>query len=340
MYHSTSRVLAVLDLLQTHQQMRAQDIAARLEVDPRTVRRYVLILRDRGVPVEMKRGRYGGYALPMGYRQPLTLTKEEALALSYGLLGAGQQALGLDERDSARTLKKVTRALPAATRDLIDALDGAVTFVTPRLSSCPGETGPVPACLNTLIQAIHTRRRVRIRHRAQTGTASEREVDPYQVVHRAGRWYLVGQCHLRADLRVFRLDHIERAQELAETFTPPPVDALAAVEQSIAQVPWRWPFAVLAQAPLGELRQQLPPTLATLHPQADGVLLCGFIEDLDCLAHALARLRCRLVIVRPDELRAHLRALADHIRGIADLAELPALAPQAPGDPGAATERD
>lgn len=316
MYHSTSRVLAVLDLLQTHGQMRAGDIAARLEVDPRTVRRYVLILRDRGVPVAMKRGRYGGYALPAGYRQPLTLTKEEALALSYGLLGVGQQALGLDERDTARALKKVTRVLPAATRDLIEALDGTVTFAPRRL---PGETVPVPACLDMLIRAVHARRRVRILHRAHRGQVSEREVDPYQIVHRAGRWYLVGHCHLRADLRVFRLDHIKRARELAETFTPSLVDALAAVERSIAQAPWRWQFAVLAQAPLAELQQQVPPTLATLHPQPDGVLLRGFVEDLDCLAYTLARLRCPLVIVRPDLLRAHLRALADHMRSIADL---------------------
>ena len=98
MYYSTSRVLAVLDLLQARGPMRAEDIGARLEVDARTVRRYVLILRDRGVPVETKRGRYGGYSLPTGYRQPLLLTKEEALAVAYGLLGPGQQALGLDER--------------------------------------------------------------------------------------------------------------------------------------------------------------------------------------------------------------------------------------------------
>jgi predicted DNA-binding transcriptional regulator YafY len=279
------------------------------------VRRYVLILRERGVPVEVKHGRYGGYALPAGYRQPLTLAKEEALAVAYGLLGAGQLALGLEERDTIRTLRKVTRVLPAATRELIDALDGAVTFATPRLS---GEMGPVPACLETLIQAIHARRRVHLRHRAQTGKVTEREVDPYQVVHRMGRWYLVGQCHLRADLRVFRLDHIEHARQLAETFTPLPVDALAAVERSIAQAPWRWPFAVLAQAPLTEVQQRVPRTLATLHPHPDGVLLCGFVDDLDCLAFTLAGLRCPLVIMRPDELRAHLRALADHMRDIAD----------------------
>ena len=316
MYYSTSRVLAVLDLLQARGPMRAEDIGARLEVDARTVRRYVLILRDRGVPVETKRGRYGGYSLPPGYRQPLSLTKEEALALAYGLLGSGQQALGLDERATSRTLKKVTRVLPAATRDLIDALDGAVTFASPRNWD---DTGPPPESVGTLVEAVHAHRRVRIRHRTQTDKLTEREVDPYQVVYRSGRWYLVGQCHLRADLRVFRLDHIERAQVLAETFIPSLIDALAAVERSIAQAPRGWQFSVLAQAPLAELQQRLPHTLATLHPLADGVLLHGFVEDLDSLAYTLAGLGCSLMIVRPDELRVHMRALADHIQSIVDL---------------------
>jgi predicted DNA-binding transcriptional regulator YafY len=316
MYFSTSRVLAVLDLLQNHGRMRGEDLAARLEVDVRTVRRYALILRERGIPVEMKRGRHGGYSLPAGYRQPLALTKEEALALTYGLLGAGQQALGLDERDASRTLRKVTRVLPSATRDLIGALDGTVTFATPRLS---GAVGGVPEHLDTVVQAIQARRRLHVRYRAQTGDRTERAVDPYQVVYRAGRWYLVGHCHLRADLRVFRLDHIQHAHTLAETFTPQPVDAVAAVEQAIAQAPWRWEFAVLADAPLATLRSRMPATVATLHPQADGMaLLRGFAADLDVLACTLAGLRCPLVIVRPDELRDSLRALADRLRTIAD----------------------
>jgi predicted DNA-binding transcriptional regulator YafY len=316
MYYSTSRVLAVLDLLQTHGRMRGEDLAARLEVDVRTVRRYALILRERGIPVEMKRGRHGGYSLPAGYRQPLALSKEEALALTYGLLGAGQQALGLDERDATRTLRKVTRVLPAATRDLIGALDGAVTFAAPQ---SPNATGEAPESLDTLAQAIQTRRRLHLRYRAQSGDRSERDVDPYQVVYRAGRWYLVGYCHLRADLRVFRLDHIQHARALDETFTPQPVDAVAAVERAIAQAPWHWEFSVLADAPLGILRSRMPATTATLHPQADGaILLRGYADDLDILACTLAGLRCPLVILRPDELRERIRALADRLRAIAD----------------------
>jgi predicted DNA-binding transcriptional regulator YafY len=316
MYYSTSRVLAMLDLLQIHGRMRGEDLAARLEVDVRTVRRYALILRERGIPVEMRRGRHGGYSLSASYRQPLALTKEEALALSYGLLGAGQQALGLDERDAARTLRKVTRVLPSATRDLIAALDGAVTFATPQ---SPNATGEAPACLDTLVQAIQTHHRLHIVYRAQTGDRSERDVDPYQVVYRVGRWYLVGYCHLRADLRVFRLDHIQHARALDETFTPQVVDAIAAIERAIAQTPWRWEFSLLADAPLETLRSRMPATVATLHPQAEGmVLLHGYVDDLDILACTLAGLRCPLVILRPDELRESIRALADRLRTVAD----------------------
>lgn len=318
MYYSTSRVLAVLDLLQTYGQMRGEDLAARLEVDVRTVRRYALILRERGIPVQMKRGRHGGYSLPPGYRQPLALTKEEALAVTYGLLGAGQHALGLDERGATRALTKVTRALPTNTRDLIGALNGAVTFATPQRPRLPDASGDAPACLEALVGAIHARRRVRIRHQTQDGDITERQVDPYQVVYRAGRWYLVGHCHLRADLRVFRLDHIEQAQELAERFAPQPIDALAAVERSIAQTPWRWEFVVLAYAPLAILRSRLPSTFATFHPQAEGILLRGFADDLDWVASTLAGLRCPLAIVCPSELRDHVRALADRLRAIAD----------------------
>jgi predicted DNA-binding transcriptional regulator YafY len=319
MYYSTSRVLAALDLLQNHGRMRGEDLAARLEVDVRTVRRYALILRERGIPVEMKRGRHGGYSLPAGYRQPLALTKEEALALTYGLLGAGQQALGLDERDAARTLRKVTRVLPSATRDLIDALDGAVTFATPQ---SPNATGEAPACLDTLVHAIQEGHRLRLIYRAQTGDRSEREVDAYQVVYRAGRWYLVGYCHLRADLRVFRLDHIQHVRTLDETFAPQAVDAVAAVERAIAQAPWRWEFAALAEAPVETLRSRMPSTTATLHPQDGGmVLLQGYADDLDILACTLAGLRCPLVVLRPDELRESMRALADRLRDIADKSE-------------------
>ncbi len=315
MYYSTSRVLAVLELLQAHGQMRGEEIAARLEVDARTVRRYVMILRDRGIPVDMKRGRYGGYSLPLGYRTPLALTKEEALALAYGLLSVESGKRDMASGDSKRALKKVARALPATTRDLIQRMQGAVTFAPPIIV---GETSSVSEHLETVVHAIQSHHRVRVRYRAGGGDITERDVDPYQVVHRYGRWYLVGYCHLRADLRVFRLDHALSVAPLPGTFEPSPIDALAAVEQAIAQTPWRWEYRVVAELPLDEISRRITPTLAILHPHERGTLLHGFVDDLDPLAYILAGLRCPLIILEPPELCASMLALADQIRAIAE----------------------
>ncbi|HEU0025495.1 MAG TPA: YafY family protein [Ktedonobacterales bacterium] len=315
MYYSTSRVLAVLELLQAHGQMRAEDIAQRLEVDVRTVRRYVMILRDQGIPVDMKRGRYGGYSLPQGFRAPLALTKEEALALAYGLLSGGQRSPGRAASESERALTKVTRALPASTRDLIRRMDGAVTFATPVIAGIDPVT---PDYLEVVVNAIQSRHRVSVRYRAGSGHVTDRAVDPYQVVHRYGRWYLVGYCHLRAGQRVFRLDHVLRAAPLLDTFSPPALDALAAVEQAIAQTPWRWEYRVVVALSHEALSQRIPPTMALLHPHERGTLLHGFAYDLDYLAYTLAGLGCPLVILEPPELRARMLALADRIRAIAE----------------------
>lgn len=320
MYYSTSRVLAVLELLQAHGQMRGEDIAQRLEVDARTVRRYVMILRDRGVPVDMKRGRYGGYSLPPGYRAPLALTKEEALALTYGLLGMEPVKSGAASGDGQRALKKVTRALLPSTRELVQRIDGAVTFATPVLAR---DASVAPGYLEAVVNAIQGRHRLSIHYRAGSGDVTERAVDPYQVVHRYGRWYLVGYCHLRAGQRVFRLDHMLRAAPLPDTFSPPPVDALAAVEQAIAQAPWRWEYRVVATLPLDELSRRISPTLAILHPHERGTLLHGFADDLAPLAYTLAGLGCPLAILEPPELRAAFLALADRIRAIAETPSAP-----------------
>ena len=345
MYFSTSRALAVLELLQAHGLMRGEDIAARLEVDARTVRRYVLILRERGVPIEMRRGRHGGYSLAPGYRAPLALTREEALALTYGLLAAAphardrramqatQHARGDNPAaggESSRALRKVARALPGPTRALIQGMEGAVTLATPVTPDLSGDEQTTPAQLEVAVHAIRARRRLRIRHRGQTDAETERAVDPYQVVHRYGRWYLVGYCHLRQGLRVFRLDHILDAAPLTETFTPQEVDALAEVERAIAQTPWRWEFQVVAALAPEEVVRRLAPTLATHEPHARGTLLRGFADDLDPLAYALAGLGCPLEIIAPPELRAAFRALAGRFGAIADAPVMAAATEPAP----------
>lgn len=314
MSYSTARVLALLELLEAHGRMRGEELAHRLEVNERTVRRYVLTLRDRGVPIEMERGRYGGYYLPAGYKRPLALTEREALSTAWGLLRGGQHEVDFKGSDSRRALDKLSMALRQSTRDMLRSLEHVVTF-----ADTPVHVGePVDVeHLKLVLYAVASHQQVRMTYRSWRGDMTERIVDPYHLVCRYGRWYLVGYCHLRTDQRVFRLDHIVNVMLLTETFTPPTFDALAAVERSIGQVPWRWEYCVQLDLSLDEAAQRISPATASLEQTERGVIMCGYADDLVWIAHLLAGLRCRLVVLSPPELRDELLALAEHVRGIA-----------------------
>jgi predicted DNA-binding transcriptional regulator YafY len=313
MYHPTGRVLAVLEMLQAHGRMRGDDLAARLEVDPRTVRRYVTILRDLGIPIEVERGRYGAYRVRAGFKlPPLLLTEGESLAVVCALLSA--QRMVQEATDAQQALDKINRMLPTNTRELVRALEDAVEFAF----TIPGQEAAVaPEHLGTIIQAIRQRRRIRVGYVAWDGAVTERVMDPYRAVCRNGRWYLVGYCHLRAALRVLRLDHMQTVDVIPAAFLPQPVDALAEVERAIARTPWRWEYHVRLDLPLAEAQQRIPTTIATVAATEQGVIMHGFVEDLAWLASMLAGLGCSLHIIDPPELRAALSDLAEHIRQIA-----------------------
>jgi len=231
MTHPTGRVLAVFDLLQTHGQMSGEELATRLEVDARTIRRYVLLLRDQGMPIEMRRGRYGGYRLRPGFKLPLALTEPEALSILCGLLAMRQRQVGVATPNSEQALNKLMRALSPQTRDLMRELEAAVTFAFPTMMG--GELDAMDH-LKAIIRAVNERHTITMRYRSQTGEVSERKVDPYHVVYRYGRWYLIGYCHLRADQRVFRIDRILSVEGSSEGFETPLLDPLAVVEQALA----------------------------------------------------------------------------------------------------------
>ncbi|HEY1389604.1 MAG TPA: YafY family protein [Ktedonobacterales bacterium] len=314
MSYSTARVLALLELLEAHGRMRGEELARRLEVNERTVRRYVLTLRDRGVPIEMERGRYGGYYLPAGYKRPLALTEREALSTAWGLLRGGQHDIDFAGIDSRRALDKLSMALPQSTRDLVRSLEHVVTFADVPVHA--GEPVDVEH-LKIILYAVASHQHVRMTYHSWRGDMTERTVDPYHVVCRNGRWYLVGYCHLRTDQRVFRLDHIVNVTLLTETFTPPSIDALAAVERSIGQVPWRWEYCVQLDLPLEVAAQRVSAATASLEQSHRGVIMRGYADDLAWIAHLLAGLRCPLAVLSPPELREELHALAEHARRIA-----------------------
>lgn len=201
---STARALTLLELLEAHGRMGGAALAERLEVDMRTIRRYVMTLRDRGVPVEMERGRYGGYYLAAGYRRPLALTEREALSTAWGLLSIGRRSGGLAPGgDSERALAKLTQSLSQTTRSMIRDLEQVVTFAdSPIPDGEPTDIGVEH--LKTILFAVASRRRAQMVYRAWSGELTDRVVSPYHIVCRAGRWYVVGYCHLRRDQRVFR----------------------------------------------------------------------------------------------------------------------------------------
>lgn len=315
MYHPTTRLLTVLELLQSRRQLSGPELAERLEVNVRSVRRYMTMLQDLGIPVEGARGRYGAYRLLPGFKlPPLMFSEEEALALVLGLATARRLGLAEPALAAEGALAKIERVLPVALCERVQAVQESLVLAL----GAPGSM-PDSELVVTFGMAVRQHRQVWLRYRAWSGEESERVLDPYGLVYREGRWYAVGFCQLRQDLRVFRLDRVVQAQLRDETFTRPAAfDALDHVERAIARTPGTWHVVVLLKTTLAKARQHLSPALATLEETADGVLLRGYVNQLEWMAYVLAGLDCSLVIYEPNELRG---AFANLARRIAQLAE-------------------
>ena len=315
MYHPTTRVLAVLELLQAHQRLSGPALAERLEVDLRTVRRYVTMLQDLGIPVEAERGRYGGYRLRAGFKlPPLMLTDDEALAVTLGLLTARRLGLAAAAPAVEGALAKVERVLPPAVRRRVASVQETLVIdLTPRPEA------PTSATVMALSAAAYDGRRVWLRYASARGEETERAVDPYGLVYLNGRWYVAGHCHLRGDLRVFRLDRVRQIEPREETFArPADFDSLAFVQRSLATMPETWRVEVLLETTLEEARRWVPPHAATLEATPDGVVLRDFADCLDWMARMLVALGCPFVVREPPELRQALRRLAGHLAEMAD----------------------
>jgi len=313
----TTRVLALLELLQDHPGLGGRELADRLEVEPRTVRRYAVRLQELGIPVEAERGRAGGYRLRPGYRlPPLMLDDEEATAVTLGLLAA--RRLGVEGAEEAvdRALGKLLRVLPTALRERALALHDAIGFTPPH-----GEPPPAPSeTVLTLAQAVRRRRCVALRHRAADGRETARVAEPLGLVHHGGRWYLAAHDRLRGEPRTFRVDRLLAVEALAERFEPPAgFDAVAYVTRTLARGSWRHEVEVVLDTTLEEARRRIGPTVGELAARAEGgVLLRVRAERLDGMATLLAGLGRPFTIVRPAELRDEVAALAARLAAYAE----------------------
>jgi predicted DNA-binding transcriptional regulator YafY len=320
MYHPTTRVLAVLELLQTHGRLSGRDIAHRLEIAVRTVRRYIVMLQDLGIPIEAERGRYGAYALRPGFKlPPLMFTEDEALALVLGLLTVRQATLAGTAADAEGALAKVERVMPPSLRERVRGVAEVVV-----LSGVPQGLPPSGQVVVTLSAAAYQQQRVWLRYRSRAAAETEREVDPYGVVCREGVWYVIGYCHLRQEPRVFRVDRILAVDLREATFQRPArFNVLEHVEQALATTPGAWTIEVVLSTTLEEARAAIPPVIATLEQTPDGVLVRGRVgetEDLRWWAYRLVGLRCPVRVRQPVELRDELRTLARHAAQLADQA--------------------
>ncbi|MGZ3672922.1 MAG: helix-turn-helix transcriptional regulator [Ktedonobacterales bacterium] len=314
MYHPTSRVLTVLELLQARPSITGPELAARLETDVRTVRRYIMHLQDVGIPIEATIGRYGGYRLRPGFKlPPLLFTEEEATAIMLGLLANPWLEIEQSSVAVEGALAKVSRVLPMRARERLQSIIEHLVFFAPQQ-----EGRPDVSLLLRLSEAIGQQQRVAIDYRSRNDELSHRSVEPYGVVGWQGRWYLVGFCCLRQGHRTFRLDRIQQAEVLAETFERPvDFDCRTYVIKQYAEKSPRWQIEVEFQAPLYTVQQKIPASYGTFSATPGGVLFQSYAEDLDSQARYLLALNLPFVIHQPAELREALLRLAERITQIA-----------------------
>jgi predicted DNA-binding transcriptional regulator YafY len=312
MTETSGRLLALLSLLQARRDWAGAELADRLGVSGRTIRRDVERLRDLGYPVDSLTGPAGGYRLQAGAAMPpLLLDDEEAIAIAVGLRTAARASVTGIEETAVRALVKLEQVLPSHLRRRVRSLSSATI--------APPVGGPTvdPQHLTVIAAACRDAERLRFAYRRRDGTDSRREVEPHSLVNLGWRWYLVAWDRGREDWRSFRVDRLERPASTGVRFTARPLpaaDAAAFVRDSITGAPTRYEAVVVLRAPAGELAGRVPARWGTLEPLDDhSCELRTGDDDLRWLAMRIAMLGVDFEVREPPELLDHLRALAQRL---------------------------
>ncbi|MEW2523170.1 helix-turn-helix transcriptional regulator [Actinacidiphila alni] len=315
MLETSARLLRLLSLLQSRRDWTGPDLAERLNVTPRTVRRDVERLRALGYPVHAAPGTAGGYRLGAGAAlPPLLLDDEEAVAVALCLrTGAGGSVEGIEET-SVRALAKLEQVLPSRLRHRVQAMQ-AIT-VRPR------GAGPTVGqeVLTVIGAACRDRERLRFDYRDHSGAASRRAVEPYRLVHHGRRWYLLAYDVDRADWRTFRVDRIEPKTPTGPRFTPRelPEDAAEYVAKGVTSRAYRFQARIVLHAPVGTVQQTWAGFGTVVPLDADTCELTTGFESLDALAMFVGMLGVDFEVREPPELADHLRVVARRLSRAAD----------------------
>jgi predicted DNA-binding transcriptional regulator YafY len=317
MARPTGRVLTLLELLQSGGTRTVAELADRLGVDGRTVRRYVDHLIDLDVPVESVRGRYGGYRLAPGFRMPpLMLGDDEALAVLLGLIAGRRAGLLTSAGTASETAAaKIRRVLPKRVAVRLESVLESLAF-----TDQPGEVeAPNTDVLLTIADAVRHRRPVSVRYTSRDGRRTERALHPYGIVAHSGRWYVTGKDPELDEDRTFRLDRIADARTLPGSFEPPSdLDSAQRVLSGFATADYRYEVVLRVQGTAERISARIPASVATVAevPEGndDGWLRVEIhAESLDWLPSVLASLDLPFVIERPDELRELVLAFAERL---------------------------
>jgi len=310
MYHPTTRLLTILELLQAHHSLSGEALARRLEVEPRSVRRYITMLQDMGMPIEAVRGPGGGYQLRPGFKlPPLMFTEEEATALVLGLLGTVWLEVGQPTVAVEAALAKVLRVLPLRARERLGAMASHLV-----LSPGVRDARPDATLLLDLSEAVQLRRRVALAYRSHHDEVTQRTVEPYGLAGWWSHWYLVAYCCLRKGYRLFRLDRVQSMELRAETFTR---DAAFNVEaylrEQFERDTTRQQIVVEFDAPLYTVQQEIPASYGTLTETPTGVRFEAQYGDMAEAARFLATRNLPFVVHGPPTLRAELLRMAEQL---------------------------
>jgi biotin operon repressor BirA-like protein len=316
MLETSARLLRLLSLLQTRPNWSGAELADRLGMSDRTIRRDIERLRDLGYPVHAARG-VAGYRLGAGAAlPPLLLDDDEAVAVAVGLRTAAAGIRGIEEA-SLGALAKLEQLLPSRLRRRVNAVQASTLPV-------PGDgAGPRvdPAVLAMLAGACRDRERLHMAYRDHHGSLGRRAVEPYRLVSWGRRWYLVAWDLDREGGRILRIDRVEptTVTPTGQRFTPRELpeggDLAAYVSRRVSAAAWRYHARVRVHAPAEEIRRRIPAAAGVVEAVDEGTcLLRTGADTLETLAVYLGMLGADFKVDEPPELVAHLRDLADRYR--------------------------
>ena len=310
----TARALLALELVQDSPGITADRLGDKLGVSERAARRYVGILRETGIPIESVRGRYGGYRVGRGLRlPPLTFTATEALGLVMAVLDGHHDAANPSDPVGS-ALGKIMRALPQPVAAQAEQVRRTTAPAPDRAAARPD-----PGTTTALVQACSSHRRVRLGYRSEAGSLWVTDVDPWAVVVRHGRWYLLCRTHPAGARRAYRVDRVSGVEVLDDTFDPPAdLDAVAVLEEHLADG-WEYEVDVVIDAPVDTVARCLPRAVGRLEPlDAATTTLVASTSNPTWYAEQLTMIPAPFRVEGGPEVRRAARALGQRLSAAAD----------------------